>query len=64
MIGKQTLSFVIGEIYQSESGQLWGRINGQKVFLKELTDPETGKQKWLVNQSVDAYLTDPKPREK
>lgn len=61
-IGKQELSFLIGEIFQSANGTLWGRINGQKVFLKEVTDRD-GKQKWLVNQSVNAYLTDPKPKQ-
>ena|GEM_PF-5364026 len=61
--GKKNISFLIGEIYQSQNGFLHGRINGQKVFLKEITDRE-GRQKWLVNQQVEAYVSDPQPRDR
>ncbi len=60
--GKKNISFCVGEIYQAESGILHGRINGQKVFLKEITD-DKGKLKWLVNQTIEGYITDPKPRQ-
>ena len=59
--GKKNISFLVGEIVTSQSGVLHGWINGQKVFLKEITDRD-GRQKWLVNQQVEAFVSDPKPR--
>lgn len=48
----------IGEVYEGKYG-LEGRINGKFVSLKEITDKD-GKQKWLVNQSVNVWEVEEK----
>ena len=50
---KRKFITTIGEIQQGEYG-LFGRINGHPVSLKEITDKD-GKQKWLVNQTLNVY---------
>jgi hypothetical protein len=46
----------IGEIKEGQYG-LFGRINGQYVTLKEITDKD-GSVKWLVNESMEVFEVD------
>lgn len=57
---KRKFITTIGEIQQGEYG-LFGKINGQNVSLKEITDKD-GKQKWLVNQTLNVYEIEEKPQ--
>jgi len=49
----------IGEIKQGKYG-LQGRINGNLVSLKEITDKETGETKWLVSELIEVWESLPK----
>jgi hypothetical protein len=59
---KKRISYSVGTLQKAQSGIWHGRIHGQKVFLNGFKD-EQGNEIYIVNQVIEAFVSDPKPRE-
>lgn len=52
---KRKFRITVGDLtYNDEHGFFYGRVNGKKVTVNQISDKD-GKVKWLVNEELEVW---------